>query len=371
MYSIWTTIAPRCNVPSRVEVTPIHFLLALALLITFCSDSADAQNPKAIRIVPKVAPAPVDNPITAEKIALGRELFFDKRLSLTKTISCNSCHNIVNDGKNPPSGTDNLVHSIGVFGAHGGRNSPTVWNAGLRTSLFWDGRSGSLEEQAMGPIMNPVEMGMLTSEAVEKAVQSVPEYSEKFRRAFSHPKSSVPYKVTIDEIAKAIATFERTLVTPNSPFDRFQKGDKKAISEAAQRGWQKFQAHSCIACHAAPTFTNQDYFIRFPLHEAKDYDSRYKFTKDEGRFDVTHEFKDRNLWRVPSLRNVAVTGPYFHNGSVDSLEEAVRIMAKAQLQKRLPDEDVKDIVEFLKSLTGELPTYNPVPEPSPTSSSVL
>lgn len=298
---------------------------------------------------------PVDNPLTDAKIELGRELFFDKRLSSTKTISCNSCHNILDDGKSIPSGTDNLALSIGVFRAHGSRNAPTVWNAALRNSFFWDGRASSLEEQARGPIMNPAEMGMTNAEAVEKVIQEIPEYPEKFRKAFSHPKSHQPHKVTIDEIAKAIASFERTLVTLNSPFDRFRQGEKGAISEAAQRGWEKFQRHACITCHAAPTFSNEDYFIRFPLHEAKDYDHRYKFTKDNGRFNVTHEFKDRNLWRVPSLRNVAVTGPYFHNGAVESLEEAVRIMAKAQLGKKLPDEDVNDIVEFLKSLTSLRP----------------
>lgn len=325
------------------------------LVCLFPGVKTQAIEQKSTRPVPNVAPAPDNNKLTPEKIELGRQLFFDTRLSSTKTISCNTCHNILNDEKNAPSGTDNRALSVGVFGAHGGRNAPTVWNAGLRKAFFWDGRAGSLEEQAQGPIMNPVEMGMMDAKSVEKTIQDIPEYPEKFRKAFSHPPSKTPHKITIDEIAKAIASFERTLVTANSAFDRFQKGDKSALSEAAQRGWQKFQAHGCIACHAAPTFTNQDYFVRFPLHEAKDYDSRYKFTKDEGRFNVTHEYKDRNLWRVPSLQNVGVTGPYFHNGSVESLEEAIRIMAKAQLGKKLPDEDVKDIAEFLKSLTGTSP----------------
>jgi cytochrome c peroxidase len=304
------------------------------------------------RFVPEVAPAPADNPTTPEKVELGRELFFDTRLSSTKTVSCNSCHNILADGQAALSGTDNLALSVGVFGAHGGRNAPTVWNAGLRSSLFWDGRAKSLEEQAAGPIMNPVEMGMMGAASVEKAVQDIPEYREKFRKAFGHPKSNTPHKVTIDEITKAIASFERTLVTPDSPFDRFQRGDTKALNEVAKRGWQKFQDHGCIACHSAPTFDSKDYFVRFPLHEAKDYDKKYSFTKDDGRFNLTRQFKDRNVWRVPSLRNVAVTGPYFHNGAVENLEEAVRIMAKAQLGKALPDQDVKDIAEFLKSLTG-------------------
>ncbi len=305
-----------------------------------------------LRAIPKIAPAPTSNPTTPEKVELGRELFFDTRLSSTKTVSCNSCHNILSDGKNATSGTDNLQFSVGVFGAHGGRNAPTVWNTGLREALFWDGRASSLEEQAKGPIMNPVEMGMADSHAVVKVVQEVPSYPEKFRKAFGRPKSKSPYRVTIDEIAMAIASFERTLVTPNSPFDRYQQGDTTALSEQQIRGWQKFKEHACIACHAAPTFDNKDYFIRFPLHEAKDYDKKYGFTKDDGRYKVTGVFKDTNLWRVPSLQNVELTAPYFHNGSVKTLDEAVRIMAKAQLQKILPDQDVKDIVEFLKSFTG-------------------
>lgn len=331
----------------------IFKILYLPLFLFILTAAANDKNETAnTRFVPNLAPAPADNPLTPEKIALGRELFFDTRLSSTKTVSCNSCHNILNDGKHPDSGTDNLALSVGVFGAHGGRNAPTVWNSGLRPTLFWDGRASSLEEQAKGPIMNPVEMGMASPAAVEKAIHDIPAYSEKFRKAFGHPKTNAPYKATIDEVAKAIATFERTLTTPNSPFERFLLGDKDAVSESAQRGWQKFWSHGCVACHAAPTFSNKDYFIRFPLHEAKDYDKRFNFTKDDGRFNVTREFKDRNLWRVPSLQNVAMTGPYFHNGAVDSLEEAVRIMAKAQLGKVLPDEDVKDIVEFLKALTG-------------------
>ncbi len=324
------------------------------VLLSLLAAQTQAQVPAAVGPASKVL-VPSDNPLTPEKIGLGRELFFDVRLSSTKTVSCNTCHNILGDGKKPPSGTDNLPLSVGVGGAHGKRNSPTVWNSGLRRALFWDGRAGSLEEQAKGPILNPLEMGMISPGAVEKSVREIPEYSEKFRKAFSHPKSRTPYQPTLDEIAKALASFERTLVTPDSPFDRFQKGDKTALSESAQRGWKKFDQQGCIACHAAPTFSQEDYFIRFPLHEAKDYDKRYKFTADEGRFNSTLQFKDRNLWRVPSLRNVGVTGPYFHNGSVDTLEDAVRIMAKAQLGKTLQDEDIKDIVEFLKSLTG-IPT---------------
>jgi cytochrome c peroxidase len=325
------------------------------VFVLFFSGAVFSLEKNSIYLVPKVASAPADNPITDEKIELGRKLFFDKRLSSTKTISCNTCHNIISDKGKPASGTDNLSLSVGVFGSHGNRNTPTVWNTGLRTSFFWDGRAISLEEQAKGPIMNPVEMGMMNAEIVEKAVRDVPEYRILFKKIFSNSNSKEHYKISIDDIAKVIATFERTLVTPDSAFDRFQQGDKNAMSKSAQRGWDKFKAHACIACHAAPTFDNKDFFVRFPMHEVKDYNSRYQLSEDVGRFNATHEYKDRHLWRIPSLQNVAVTGPYFHNGSVADLDEAVRIMAKAQLGKVLPEEDVKDIVEFLKSLTGQFP----------------
>lgn len=335
----------------------INIIQNVIMLFFIFSSVVVAQEKNSMRLIPNLAVAPPDNLITAEKIELGRQLFFDKRLSLTKTVSCNSCHNILEDKVKTPSGTDNLASSVGVFAQHGTRNAPTVWNSGLRSTFFWDGRASSLEEQAKGPIMNPVEMGMLSSARVEKTVRDIPEYKEKFRKIFANSASVKSYKITIDDIAKAIATFERTLVTPDSAFDRFQKGDENALSESARRGWQKFQRHGCIACHAAPTFDSKDYYVRFPMHlnEVKDYNKRYHFTDDEGRFNATHEYKDRNLWRIPSLQNVAITDPYFHNGSVEKLDEAVRIMAKAQLGKVLPEEDIHDIVDFLNSLTGVQP----------------
>jgi cytochrome c peroxidase len=339
--------------PSFMNINKFGFSVATLISgLFFLLNTGVAKDLPKPRIIPSNATSPANNPSSIKKIALGRELFFDTRLSSTKTISCNSCHNILNSGVDGASGTDNLTSSVGVFGAHGNRNSPTIWNVGLRTAFFWDGRASTLEQQAVGPIMNPLEMGMYNSDSVVATLQNIPAYPEKFRIAFGVGKSKGPYKITIDDVAKSIAAFERTLMTPNSPFDRYQLGEKNALTESALRGWEKFQMHGCIACHAAPTFDNKDYYIRFPLHEATEYDRRYGFTKDEGRYEVTHDFKDRNVWRVPSLQNIQLTAPYFHNGKVDSLSEAVRIMAKSQLRKTLPEEDVKDIVEFLKSLTG-------------------
>lgn len=318
-------------------------MLFIFLLIPFISFAG------SIPVIPSLAPSKEENPTTPQKIALGKMLFFDPRLSSTKKVSCSSCHNI--DGSNP-TGTDNKKVSVGVFGFHGDRNSPTVFNSGMRSALFWDGRAATLEQQAKGPILNPLEMGIADAEAAVRNIEKVPTYRKLFRQAFNKKKNEA---ITIEEIARALSSFERTLNTPNSPFDRYQNGNQSALNESALRGWQKFQKFACVACHGAPTFSHQDYFIRFPAHEAKEYDKRYAFTKDQGLFNVTKESKDINLWRVPSLRNVAITGPYFHNGSVSTLEEAVKIMGKAQLGKTFSDEDIADLVEFLKSLTGEVP----------------
>ncbi len=225
---------------------------------------------------------------------------------------------------------------------------------GYREFLFWDGRAKSLEDQAKGPILNPIEMGMKDEAAVVAAIQSDKKYRKLFKNVF-HKNEKGDFLITFNEIIKALTTFERTLNTPDSDFDRYQNGDLDAMSDQAKKGWDKFQKIGCISCHAAPTFSGKDYFIRFPLHEAKEYVEKYNLAADDGRYETTKEFKDQNVWRVPSLRNVALTAPYFHNGSVDSLETAIKIMGKGQLQKDLSDEDTKDIALFLKSLTGRAP----------------
>lgn len=302
-------------------------------------------------VVPERAPAPADNPITAEKIELGKKLFFDKRLSLTKTVSCESCHRVT--GPNP-NGTDSSPVSTGIGGLKGGRNAPTVWNSGLRTALFIDGRAKSLEDQAIGPLINPIEMGLADHATAVAIVESIPEYRAEFQKVFKDSRKQNS-KITIDEIAKAIATYERTLVTPNSAFDRYTLGDITALSPSAKRGWDKFQSLGCIACHGAATFSNADYFMRFPMRSVPDIDLVFEFTADPGRAAATKNPKDNNTWRVPSLRNVEITAPYFHNGSVSSLEQAVRIMGRAQLYRSLSKDEVSDLVSFLKSLTGKAP----------------
>lgn len=284
----------------------------------------------------------------AEKIELGKLLFFDPRLSVNNTVSCQSCHDVIGKNNQLPTGTDNLAQSIGVYGRRGGRNAPTVWNAGLRQSLFWDGRAKSLEQQASGPILNHVEMGMPSMTELENKLKNIKGYKTAFKKAFESSE------ISSEKIVEAIAYYERSLLAKNSPFDRFINGDTQAISEEAKIGWKKFTSYSCIACHGAATFLGQDYFVRFPVNANIEYETKYDIKTDKGRFEFTKNYTDMNRWRVPSLRNVALTGPYLHNGSVDKLEEVVRIMGKVQLNRTLTDEDISQIVAFLKSLTGDI-----------------
>lgn len=300
--------------------------------------------------LPAEAPAPADNPTTAAKVALGKQLYFDPRLSIDGTVSCNSCHNVM------ASGTDNRPTSVGVDGQRGGRNAPTVWNAAFMSAQFWDGRAASLEDQAKGPPLNPIEMGMPSAEAVEERLSAIPGYAEQFEAVFGTEDA-----ISYDNMARAIAAFERTLITPNSPYDRYVAGDKQALSAAAQRGLESFQQLGCNGCHSGANFagplslpTGQGFYQKFPAIDSE-YNEKYKLTEDKGRYEATGEEADKHMWKVQTLRNVALTAPYFHNGSVKTLDEAVRVMAKTQLDKTLSEQQVDDLVAFLESLTGEFP----------------
>ncbi len=300
--------------------------------------------------LPGKAPEPADNPTTPEKVELGRMLYFDPRFSETGTVSCNSCHNLMLGGE------DNRAFSMGVHGKTGGRSAPTVWNAAFASSQFWDGRAATLEEQAKGPVVNPVEMGMSDLEVAMNRVRAIPGYKPYFERAFGGDNP-----MTVDNAAKAVAAFERTMITPDSPYDRFVKGDKKALSEQQQRGMQSFAEIGCTSCHSGPAFSGPAvasgslFLMKFPTYEDSDYVAKYDFKKDQGRFEVTGKDADRHMFKVPTLRNIALTAPYFHNGSVQTLDEAVRVMGKVQLNQELSDAQVADLVAFLNALTGEFP----------------
>lgn len=325
-----------------------HSILLLTLLFT--SQLAAAQQWQAL---PSAAPAPSDNPTTAAKVELGKMLYFDPRFSSTGTVSCNTCHNVMAGGE------DNRPVSMGVHGKTGGRNSPTVWNAAFHSVQFWDGRANSLEDQAKGPVVNPLEMGMQELEQAMDRVRAIPGYRPYFEKAFGKKNT-----MTVDNAAKAVAAFERTLITPNSPYDRYVLGDKQAMNKQQIRGMKKFADNGCTACHSGPAFNGPTmpqgtgFYNKFPTFGDNAYVDKYDLTSDGGRFQVTQKEADRNSYRVPTLRNIALTSPYFHNGKVRDLETAVRVMAKTQLNKELRRRDVNDITAFLKALTGEFPNIS-------------
>lgn len=303
-------------------------------------------------------PASPDNPPTAAKAALGKQLFFDPRLSLDGTLSCNSCHDLNNNG------TDSRSVSVGIGGQTGTRSAPTVWNAVFISSLFWDGRARTLEEQAKGPILNPIEMGMPHKEATADRIRQIPSYREQFVKVFGGKEP-----VTMENIARAIATYERTLITPNSPLDQYLRGDKTALSDDAVAGMHEFEKLGCNRCHTGPAFAGPanmprgEVFVEwFPAFSSR-YDKEYKLKEDLGRNEGMDPRPRTGRWRVPSLRNVALTAPYFHNGLVKTLDEAVRVMARVQLNRDISDEQVRILVSFLNSLTGEFTRQTPPPLP--------
>jgi cytochrome c peroxidase len=300
--------------------------------------------------LPDKAPAPDGNPSTAAKVELGKMLYHDPRLSSSGTVACASCHNVMAGGE------DNRPNSVGVKAQTGGRSAPTVWNSAFNSVQFWDGRAASLEAQAKGPVTNPIEMGMKSWDDVVKRLGEIPGYKTAFEAAFG---SNNP--ITADHAVMAIAAYERTLITPNSAYDRYVKGDSKALTEQEARGLKTFAEAGCVSCHSGPAFNGPSlpegtgFFMKFPTHPNGYYEAQYKFSNDLGRYQVTKKDEDKHMFKVPTLRNVALTAPYFHNGAVKTLDEAVRVMAKLQLEKDLSDQQIGDIVAFLNALTGEFP----------------
>lgn len=329
----------------RVFQTSFRFGAAVAM----AGFALTAQAGLPLQALPDKAPEPADNPTTPAKVELGRMLYMDPRFSSTGTVSCNSCHNVMLGGE------DNRAFSMGVHGQMGGRSAPTVWNSAFSSTQFWDSRAASLEDQAKGPVVNPVEMGMSEIEMAMNRVRAIPGYAPYFEKAFG--KDSM----TVDNAAKAVAAYERTLITPNSPYDKYAKGDKKAMTAQQVRGMDTFANVGCSGCHSGAAFNGPTmpagvpFLNKFPTFADNEYVKKYELAKDEGRYEVTKKAADKHMFKVPTLRNVALTAPYFHNGSVRTLDEAVRVMAKTQLNRDLSDEEVKDIVAFLSALTGEFP----------------
>ncbi|WP_372367287.1 cytochrome-c peroxidase [Candidatus Uabimicrobium sp. HlEnr_7] len=274
---------------------------------------------------------------------LGKHLFFEKRLSKNNKQSCNSCHNL---NKNGP-GVDNRSVSPGAFGDKGGRNSPTVLNAGFHIAQFWDGRAKDLVEQAKGPVLNPIEMAMPNEKYVEKKLRSIKKYRILFRRAFPRDKQPVSY----GNMASAIAAFERTLITRDR-FDDFLKGDPLALNNKELKGLKLVIEKGCISCHNGPLLGANSFQIAGLVN-------RYPGKIDMGRFEITKNELDKEKFKVPSWRNIAITAPYFHDGGTNTLKKAVQQMAWMQLGKKLDSEEVDLIVVFLSTLTDKKKVTKP------------
>ncbi len=290
-----------------------------------------------------IQPIPVSFDYDSAKVELGKKLFFEPRLSKSGWISCNSCHNL------STGGADNLPSAIGQKWFFGPINSPTVLNARFNLAQFWNGRAKDLKEQAGGPIANPIEMGS-NHELAVGVLQSIPEYTQWFREVYGQTEMYEDEKITIDQVTDAIAAFEETLTTPNSKFDYWLKGYDEFISKTEKEGYDLFKDKGCINCHDGVGVGGNSY-QKFGV--AKQYD---KDTHTLGRYNVTKEEKDKYVFKVPLLRNIELTAPYFHDASSWDLSEAVNIMAEYQLGLTLTENETSKIVAFLRTLTGDQPS---------------
>jgi cytochrome c peroxidase len=320
---------------SAYRVVRSCVLAAAFVPAALCVD-IPTEKLRAFAPLPAVASSPA-NPITRAKVDLGRMLYFEPRLSRDQKLSCNSCHDLAKYG------VDHEPTSTGFRNQRGDRNAPTVYNAAAHFVQFWDGRAKDVEAQAVGPMLNPVEMAMPSEERVVAVLKSIPEYVEAFEKAFPGEKNPV----NITNAANAIGAFERELMTA-SRWDAFLKGDKSALSDAEKEGFLKFADAGCAACHNGALLGGNSYK---KLGIARAYPDK----KDTGVAKVSKKADDRFVFKVPSLRNIAKTGPYFHNGSVPTLDAAVTRMAEYQLGEPLSAGDVQAITTWMNSLTGPLP----------------
>ena len=309
--------------------------------IVFNQDNSEKKEEDKIKLNEPIQPIPLKKELDSRLVKVGKALFFDTRLSRDNTVSCATCHNLEQKG-----GADGLKLAQGIGNRKGGINTPTVFNAELNFRQFWDGRAANLEEQIDGPVNNPMEMGTNWKEVIPKLMADV-ELKQSFKEIFGGKS------ITPSMVKSAIAEFERSLSTPNSRFDKYLRGKANVLTDEEIEGYRLFKNNGCVACHQGVNIGGNmyqtfgvmgDYFKERggPITEA-----------DRGRENVTGNPKDRHIFKVPSLRNVALTAPYFHDGSAQTLADAVRVMARFQLGRSLEDTEVRLIVKFLQTLTGE------------------
>ena len=341
---------------SSRQVKWFALMLTLVLIsVTYLlSESGKVKvNAEALKLfspLPTVMNSP-DNVVTEAKVKLGRILYYDPRLSASQTISCNTCHPL------DAYGAESERVSTGHKNQKGTRNAPTVYNAAGHFVQFWDGRAPTVEEQAKGPMTNPVEMAMPSGAVAVQVIKSMPEYSALFQTAF--PKDTDP--VTYNNMALAIGAFERGLVTP-SRWDAFLQGDQSALSDAEKSGFNTFAATGCQWCHYGP-------YVGGAAYQKVGVMKPWPTQTDQGRYQVTKEDIDKMVFKVPSLRNITKTGPYFHDGSVPTLHQAIRNMADYQRGVELTEAQIRSIETWMGSLTGQIPTSYIKPPELPKSTS--
>jgi len=350
----------------QLKSAGVAAVVALAAALSACQDDkpqpaktaapakmAAAPEPKKDEIDPDrlamFSPLPAEmeaaaNPITEPKVELGRDLFYDRRLSKNQDISCNTCHDLTT------TGADDKDVPAGHKGQKGTRNAPTVYNAAGHFVQFWDGRAATIEDAAKAHLTDPAVMATDDKRIVE-LLKSIPQYADAFKKAFPDDKEPV----SLDNVGKAIGAFERKLVTP-SRWDKLLKGDKSALGADEKAGFNAFVEAGCVACHTGP-------YVGGAVYQKAGLVKPWPSQKDLGRFDVTKNDTDKMMFKVPSLRNVTRTAPYFHDGSAKTLDEAVKTMASLQSGKELKDAEVKQIIAFLHALDGDVPKdYVKAPE---------
>jgi len=321
-------------------------LFALASLLSL-QLSRMTEQPVAAKLGPPItaagdepiAPIPMQVSLNMEKVVLGKQLFHDPQLSKTNNISCASCHDL------SMGGTDRRVRSLGINGQEGTINSPTVLNNSFHFKQFWDGRASSFEEQIEGPIHAGNEMGSSWPEIIGKLKQS-PEYVDAFNQLYDSD-------ISADHIKDAIATFERALYTPNSKFDQFLRGNADALTNDEKEGYRRFKGYGCVACHQG-VLLGGNLYQKFGVFGDYIKERGNETKADLGRYNVTGKEDDRYMFKVPSLRNITLTAPYFHDGSAKTLDEAVKVMVKYQLGRDVDQKDIDLMIQFLNTLNGEI-----------------
>jgi len=363
-------------------------LLCVSVLVVVASGAVLAQEDNETDELPVEPPTDEPHPgyeyiqqeaDTEEKIELGEQLYFDPRISETGTISCNTCHNVMEGGD------DSRPVAMGVHGETGPVSSPTVWNSGFHHTQFWDGRADTLAEQAEGPIVADVEMGMPDHEAALDRIRAVDDYVDSYEEVYG---DEVEYDdpeelVNLEHTTDAIAAYERTLVTPDSPFDQYLEGDTDALDDQQLDGMETFMELGCQSCHSGPMFSGQwdepesgeGVYQPHPTFDdnpqCEEYIEEYDLMDNPGRMGVTDDEADEFMYKVPTLRNVEHTAPYMHTGQVPDLEESIRVMSACNLDEDPSDEEVEDVAAFLTSLTGEYPDQEMPRLPNPSGESMI